>query len=114
MTREMGMAAELRALVAGLVVSDPGRFNPAFLGMAHDDYAQYILDDNTWGSALEVALLSEHYAIEICVVIIQTMEITRFGLVSYLRHFIFSPKSRIKSIQNASSSYMMVCITICW
>lgn len=77
--KRMDMAKELRYAAASIIMSDPEKYNEVYLGMPNTEYVQKLSDDNTWGSAQEVAILGEYLGIEIAVVLIQTGEVQRFG-----------------------------------
>lgn len=69
----------LRQLIAGIVSSDREKYNDAFLGRSNDDYCKWILNPDSWGGGIEVAILSQFYAHEIIVVNIQSESLSRFG-----------------------------------
>lgn len=71
--------AQMRELIASIVLSDPDRYSEAFLGMPNFQYSQSIQQPDKWGGGIEVAILSQVYEIEICLVDIQTGRIDRFG-----------------------------------
>ncbi|KAM9321024.1 ubiquitin thioesterase OTU1 [Gastrophryne carolinensis] len=72
-------APELRNLIANLVSSDPTSYSEAVLGKSNAEYCSWIRKNDTWGGAIEVAILSKFYQCEICVVDTQTVRIDRFG-----------------------------------
>lgn len=69
----------LRELIACVVMSDPSVFNTAYLNQSNDDYCRWITLQDSWGGAIEVAILSKYYSVEICIVDTQTVRIDRFG-----------------------------------
>ena len=52
---------DLRRVVADAIRADPARFSEAFLGRANSEYCRWILEASSWGGAIELAVLSEHY-----------------------------------------------------
>lgn len=78
--------AQVRELIASIVLSDPERYSEAFLGMPNERYCQCIQEPDRWGGGIEVAILSQVYEMEICLVDIQTGRIDRFGEDKNYRH----------------------------
>ncbi|CAL8096719.1 unnamed protein product [Calicophoron daubneyi] len=70
---------QLRELIASIVMSDPERYSEAFLGVPNEVYCQQIQEPDRWGGGIEVAILSQVYELEICMVDIQSGRIDRFG-----------------------------------
>ena len=71
-TQDRGGGAKLRRVVADAVLADPDRFSEPVLGRAPDEYAAWILLDDSWGGAIELAILSEKLGFEICAADVQT------------------------------------------
>jgi len=76
---DLSSAPGMRQLIANIVRSDPSKYNEGFLGKSNADYCAWIMDDNSWGGAIEVSMLAEHYKVEIGVVDTQTCRIDKFG-----------------------------------
>lgn len=72
-------AGELRQLIAGVVSSDPETYSEGFLGRPNADYVKWILNTDSWGGGIEVAILANYYQTEIAVVDCQSARIDRFG-----------------------------------
>ncbi|KAJ3679383.1 hypothetical protein LUZ60_017394 [Juncus effusus] len=72
-------APELRQVIAAVVASDPVKYNEAFLGKTNEEYCSWIMDPEKWGGAIELAILSEHYAREIAAYDIQTTRCDLYG-----------------------------------
>jgi len=72
-------ATELRELVAGLVLSGAAGFDAATLGRSPDEYATWIQRPNSWGGAIELALLATQYETEIASIDVATGRIDIFG-----------------------------------
>ena len=62
----------LRAVVAAAVLADPEQFCEAVLGKPPAEYAEWIKREDSWGGAIELAILSAHYTTELCGADIQT------------------------------------------
>jgi len=58
-------AASIREIVANLVASDPTKYSTSFLGSPNHLYQQHIMNPDTWGGAIELAILSTHFQCEI-------------------------------------------------
>ncbi|XP_037940539.1 ubiquitin thioesterase OTU1 [Teleopsis dalmanni] len=69
----------MRHLIAQAVSADPQQYNDAMLGKSNSEYCLWIQQPDSWGGAIEVAILSDYYGIEIDVVDIQNAIINRFG-----------------------------------
>ncbi len=46
-------------MVASAILSNPIQYNEAILGRPIDEYIEWILKPNSWGGAIELAILSE-------------------------------------------------------
>jgi len=57
----------LRNLVASKIESDQLTYSEAMLGRTNADYCQWIRRDDSWGGGIELAILTQEYQIEICV-----------------------------------------------
>jgi ubiquitin thioesterase OTU1 len=55
----------MRQLVSSIIRGNPSKYNSAFLGMNSTNYANVVTDPNQWGGAIELAIFSEHFRIEI-------------------------------------------------
>lgn len=76
---ELSSARQMRDLIAGVVMSDADTFNTAFLGKSNSDYCKWIMNEESWGGAIEISILSKYYNVEIDVVDTQSGRIDRFG-----------------------------------
>ena len=47
------------------MAADPFTYNDGFLGKENAEYCKWILDKNHWGGAVELSILSKHFAREI-------------------------------------------------
>ncbi|XP_050310069.1 ubiquitin thioesterase OTU1 [Anthonomus grandis grandis] len=72
-------APSLRKLVAELIRNDKVNFDEAILGKSVDQYCTWIQNDSSWGGAIELAILSNYYGIEIAVVDTTNAIVNRFG-----------------------------------
>lgn len=69
----------MRHIIAQEVATNPQEYNDAVLGKSNAEYCAWIQKPDSWGGAIEVAILSSYYGIEIDVVDIQNAIINRFG-----------------------------------
>lgn len=46
-------------------MADPEKYSDVMLGMPRDQYVKKILDKDTWGGAIELAIFSEQYALKL-------------------------------------------------
>ena len=76
---DLACADAMRQLIASVVASDQDTYNEAILGRTNDEYCGWILNDQSWGGAIEVSILSKYYAVEIDVIDTQSVRINRFG-----------------------------------
>lgn len=77
---ESGEAAPyLRQVVAGTIRNDKNNYDEAILGKPVEEYCTWIQNDTSWGGAIELAILSNYYGIEIAVVDTINAIINRFG-----------------------------------
>ena len=72
LSQDRAGGGELRAVVAAAVLADPEQFCEAVLGKPPAEYAEWIKRDDSWGGAIELAILSAHYTTELCGADIQT------------------------------------------
>lgn len=70
---------KMRKIIAETVRSDTTFYNEAFLGKKNGDYINWILNDEHWGGAIELFILSNHHSIEIVAVDTQNERLNRFG-----------------------------------
>jgi len=63
--RAMDISADMRELIAGIVLSDPQTWNEAILGMDNEKYVEKIMQPNTWGGSIELSILAANYQCEI-------------------------------------------------
>jgi ubiquitin thioesterase OTU1 len=70
---------DLRQLCANIVQENPKVYNNAFLGQPNLMYVQWIMDKDTWGGAIELSILSDHYKTEIVAFDTTTMREDHYG-----------------------------------
>lgn len=69
-----------RQLVCATLLSQPGKFDRAFLeDKSPEVYCKWIMDTNRWGGSIELCILSSLHSVEIDVVNVNTDRIDRFG-----------------------------------
>lgn len=69
----------LRRVVSNAVTQDLVLYNEAVLGKPNKQYSNWILDEKSWGGAIELAILSNHFQVEIVVINTMSATISRFG-----------------------------------
>ncbi|KAG5680425.1 hypothetical protein PVAND_009933 [Polypedilum vanderplanki] len=69
----------LRQIIAQTVHNERETYNDGILGRNNADYVAWIIQESSWGGAIEVGILSAHYGIEFDVVDITNAAICRFG-----------------------------------
>ncbi|KAI9797957.1 MAG: ubiquitin-specific protease otu1 [Piccolia ochrophora] len=73
-------ATELRSLVAQTIQANPTTYTAAVLdNKAPDAYCRWITSPASWGGGIELAILSEHFDIEVCSIDVQTLRVDRFN-----------------------------------
>ncbi|CAF3041090.1 unnamed protein product, partial [Rotaria sp. Silwood2] len=58
----------LRNLVASKIESDHITYSEAMLGRTNLEYSKWIRRDDSWGGGIELAILTQEYETEICVI----------------------------------------------
>ncbi|CAK5264917.1 unnamed protein product [Mycena citricolor] len=76
--QDIKKAPKLREVVANGIRNDPMTYSEAILGMPPDRYIAKILQPNTWGGAIELAILASHYGTEIASIDVETGRIDHF------------------------------------
>ncbi|EMR08318.1 hypothetical protein PNEG_03159 [Pneumocystis murina B123] len=76
---KMDTANELRSLVAQTIQNDPATYSDAILGRSRDEYCRWINKTNSWGGAIEILILANHFEVEICSIDVATGRTDRFG-----------------------------------
>ena len=76
---DLERAPTMRQFIASTVRADPTKYNEAFLGRTNSEYCTWIMNDASWGGAIEISILSSYYSVEIDVVDTQTCRIDKFG-----------------------------------
>ncbi|KAJ0178998.1 hypothetical protein K1T71_005773 [Dendrolimus kikuchii] len=69
----------MRQIIAAEVASDLETYNEAMLGKPNSEYCMWIQQPSSWGGAIEVAILSRFYGLEMAVVDTLNAIINRFG-----------------------------------
>ncbi|XP_065218474.1 ubiquitin thioesterase OTU1 [Planococcus citri] len=86
---DVSTSSFMRQLVADKISSQPDEYSDAILGKPNKEYCTWILNPNSWGGAIELAVLSDHYGFEIAVVNSVTGVISRFGEDKHYDHRVF-------------------------
>ncbi|EJD41040.1 OTU-domain-containing protein [Auricularia subglabra TFB-10046 SS5] len=77
--QDMSSAPKLRQIVADEIRKNEITYDEAVLGQSRDSYITAILKPSTWGGAIELAILSDHYNAEISSIDVETGRVDRFG-----------------------------------
>ncbi|XP_046683946.1 ubiquitin thioesterase OTU1 [Homalodisca vitripennis] len=86
---DISVGAYMRQVIAGELASDPDKYNEAFLGRPNAEYCNWIKKPESWGGAIELAILSKFYGLEIAVVDTINAIINRFGEDQSYSHRVF-------------------------
>ncbi|GLV41035.1 Yod1 deubiquitinase [Carabus blaptoides fortunei] len=62
------VAPTMREIIAETVAKDTENYCEAILGKPNKEYCEWIMKPDSWGGAIELAVLSHHYGIEMAVV----------------------------------------------
>ncbi|KAF9953915.1 hypothetical protein BGZ72_005073 [Mortierella alpina] len=73
----------LRLLVAQAIQANPDAYPDVVLGRPRQEYCEWIMRENSWGGAIELAIFSEHFKIEIDSIDVSTNRVDRFGEGQY-------------------------------
>ncbi|KAF9119370.1 ubiquitin-specific protease otu1, partial [Mortierella sp. 14UC] len=73
----------LRQIVAKAIEANPDAYPDVVLGRPRKDYCDWIRKENSWGGAIELAIFSEYYKIEIDSIDVSTNRVDRFGEGQY-------------------------------
>ncbi|KAJ5162436.1 hypothetical protein N7492_007828 [Penicillium capsulatum] len=76
---EMDTMIELRSIVASVIQASPDEYTAAILGKKPDEYCQWIQNEDSWGGAIELKVLSEYFNLEICSIDVQTLHMFQFN-----------------------------------
>lgn len=69
----------MRSIIAESVAANPEEYSEAILGRPNAEYCEWIQKTDSWGGAIELAILSWFYGLEIAVVDSINAIINRFG-----------------------------------
>lgn len=75
----MDNMTELRSIIAQNIQANPETYSAVFLEKNPDDYCRWIQNEDAWGGAIELDILSRHFEIEICSIDVQTLRVDRFN-----------------------------------
>lgn len=83
------VAPSMRQIIAEVVSKDTEVYSEAILGKPNGEYCKWILKPDSWGGAIELAVLSNYYGIEMAVVDTLNAIINRFGEDQRYGHRVF-------------------------
>ncbi|KAI2602694.1 OTU-domain-containing protein [Hypoxylon sp. NC1633] len=72
-------APSLRRLVVDHIRANTDKYSAAILGKSPDAYCRNMLEPSSWGGEIELAIISEIFQLEICVVNVKTGSVYRVG-----------------------------------
>ncbi|GAA5810659.1 hypothetical protein MFLAVUS_004085 [Mucor flavus] len=81
--RDTTISSDLRKVIANKIRADPLTYSDATLGQPRDKYIDWIQKPTAWGGAIELAIFSSHFSIEIDSIDVQTGRIDKFGEGKY-------------------------------
>lgn len=85
--RDSTYAWQLRRVATERILAQPAVFTPAVLGgQTPQAYCEHMLRPSTWGGAVELAVLSEHFETELRATDIQTLNVQRYGECKGYQH----------------------------
>ena len=64
---------QFRKIVADTVLQNQELYSKAVLNQEPKQYAEWILTSTAWGGSIDIAILSEHFKVEVCVFDIQVI-----------------------------------------
>ncbi|KAL3458496.1 OTU-domain-containing protein [Aspergillus heterothallicus] len=70
---------ELRSIVAEEIQRNPTDYPKVVLEKDPDDYCRWIKNENSWGGAIELSILSKHFGVEIWTIDVQSLAPVRFN-----------------------------------
>lgn len=70
---------ELRSVVAQAIQAQPEIYSEAVLEKSPTEYCKWIQREDSWGGGIELAILSQHFDIEIASINVQDLRIDRFN-----------------------------------
>ncbi|KAK3848394.1 MAG: hypothetical protein J3R72DRAFT_428926 [Linnemannia gamsii] len=73
----------LRQIIAKVIDSNPDAYPDVVLGRPRKEYCDWIKKENSWGGAIELAIFSDYYKIEIDSIDVSTNRVDRFGEGQY-------------------------------
>lgn len=77
-------------VVASKYIYEHPEYDEAILGKPREEYIAWLMESNTWGGAIELAIFSEYFQTEIVSIDITSLRMDRFGSIShFLTGFIF-------------------------
>ncbi|KAL6721152.1 ubiquitin-specific protease otu1 [Lecanora helva] len=70
---------ELRSIIAQHIQSHADEYDAVVLERQPDDYCRWIQTEDAWGGAIELAILSRHFDIELCSIDVQSLRVDHFN-----------------------------------
>ncbi|KAI9483067.1 MAG: hypothetical protein EXX96DRAFT_556687 [Benjaminiella poitrasii] len=76
---DTSISQELRKVIVEGIKADPVMYSDITLGQPREKYMEWILKPNSWGGAIELAIFSSYFGIEIDSIDVQTGRFDKFG-----------------------------------
>lgn len=70
---------ELRSIIAQTIQANRDSYPKVVLETEPDDYCRWIQSPDSWGGAIELGILSQHFDIEICSIDVQSLRVDKFN-----------------------------------
>lgn len=70
---------ELRSVVAQQIQENPELYTAGVLEKSPTDYCRWIQREDSWGGGIELAILSQHFDIEVCSINVQDLRVDKFN-----------------------------------
>jgi len=70
---------ELRSVVAQTIQAQPELYTKGMLEKEPTEYCRWIQREDSWGGGIELAILSQHFDVEICSINVQDLRVDKFN-----------------------------------
>ncbi|KAI8637777.1 hypothetical protein BD408DRAFT_447322 [Parasitella parasitica] len=82
-TLATALTNESNQVIVDGINNDPDIYSDATLGQSREKYMEWIQKPTSWGGAIELAIFSDHFGVEIDSIDVQTGRIDKFGEGSF-------------------------------
>lgn len=77
--RDIDAMFELRQIVANAIRENPEEYSDVILGKKRQEYISWILRENSWGGAIELKILANHFGVTICSLDVSSSRVDYFN-----------------------------------